>query len=370
MKIKNILVTGENIYIDRHQFLFSEMAKHLNSVEFMPREIEWFEKKIVKQLIKSIYTIRMFSRSRANSLFEKNEKAFILKSRRSEHQISQLERTPDYIFHIFGTYSPLWKRSDIPYAVYLDYTMALAKKAWTPWATFSSPKEQDAWFKQETQLYERSHHLFTMTDLVKNSLIKDYGIKAQKITTVGLASLFKEPYNGIKNFGTQRILFNGSDFERKGGDIVLKAFKIVKEKLPNASLTVIGKKLKTSIEGVENPGSVSSPAALEQLFLSTDLAVAPARCEPTGVFIVDAMRSGVPCIVSANDWNGIPEFLDHGVDSIILEHLRPELLAENMISLLGSTSNLESMSQAARNKVKTQLNWSSIAKKIVQTLPC
>lgn len=370
MKIKNILVTGENIYIDRHQFLFSEMAKHLNTVEFLPRETEWFEKKIIRQLIKSFYTIRMLSRSRANSLFEKNEKAFILKSQHSERRISQLEQTPDYVFHIFGTYSPFWKRSDIPYAVYLDYTMALAKKAWTPWATFSSTKEQDAWFKRETQLYERSHHLFTMTDLVKNSLIKDYGIDAQKITTVGLASIFRDPYEGIKTFGTQRILFNGSDFERKGGDIVLKAFEIVKKKLPNASLTVIGKKLKTSLEGIENPGSVASHAALEKLFLSTDLAVAPARCEPTGVFIVDAMRCGVPCIVSANDWNGIPEFLEHGVDSIIINQIHPEILAENIINLLGNSSRLESMSQAARNKVRTQLNWDAIANKIVQTLSC
>jgi glycogen synthase len=370
LTIKNILVTGESIYIDRHRFLFAEMAKHLNSVEFLPRQIEWFEKKLVKQLIKSFYTIRTFSRSRANSLFEKNEKAFILKSQHSEHQISQLEKTPDYVFHIFGTYSPFWKRSDIPYAVYLDYTMALAEKAWTPWATFSSQKEQEAWFKQETQLYERSHHLFTMTDLVKNSLIRDYGIDEQKITTIGVASLFRDSYKGIKNFGTQRILFNGSDFERKGGDIVLKAFDLVKKKLPNASLTVIGKKLKTSAVGIENPGSISSHAALEKLFLGTDLVVAPARCEPTGVFIVDAMRCGVPCIVSANDWNGIPEFLEHGVDSVIINQLHPELLAENIIGLLENSSGLDSMSQAARNKVKTQLNWGAIANKIIQTLPC
>jgi glycogen synthase len=370
LTVKNILVTGEHVFIDRHQSLFVEMAKHLHEVEFLPREIEWFEKKIVRQLIKSFYTLRMFSRSKANSLFEKNEKAFILKSQHSEHRISQLEHTPDYVFHIFGTYSPFWKRSDIPYAVYLDYTMALAEKAWKPWATFSNQKEQDAWFKRETQLYKDSHHLFTMTDLVKKSLIEDYEIDEQKITTVGLASLFRDSYEGAKTFGTQRIIFNGSDFERKGGDIVIKAFEIVKKKLPNASLTVIGKELKTSIDGIENPGSISSHAELEELFLSADLAVAPARCEPTGVFIVDAMRCGVPCIVSANEWNGIPEFLEHGVDSIIINQLHPELLAEQIISLLGNPSTLESMSQAARNKVRTQLNWNAIANKVVHTLSC
>jgi len=370
MKIENLLVTGENAFIDRRKFLFVEMANLLKNIEFLPRETEWYEKKYIKKSIKAFYTMRMLSRSKANSLFEKNEGAFILKSKRSEQRISQLEHTPDYVFHIFGTYSPFWKRSDIPYAVYLDYTMALAEKAWPPWATFSSRKERDAWFKCETQLYQRSHHLFVMSDIVKNSLIEDYNIDAQKITTVGLASIFREPYKGLKTFGTQRILFNGSDFERKGGDIVLKAFKIVKEKLPNASLTVLGKKLKTSIEGIETPGSISSHTALEQLFLNADLVIAPAHCEPMGIFILDAMTCGVPCIVSANDWNGIPEFLEHGVDGIKINQLLPEILAEHIISLLGNPSSLEAMSQAARNKVRTQLNWNTIASKIVKTLSC
>ncbi|MGA7954598.1 MAG: glycosyltransferase family 4 protein [Gloeobacterales cyanobacterium] len=368
MKIENLLVTGENVFIDRRKFLFVEMANQLKNIEFLPREMEWYEKKYIKQFIKAFYTMRMLSRSKANSLFEKNAGAFILKSKRSEHRISQLERTPDYVFHIFGTYSPFWERSDIPYAVYLDYTMALAEKAWTPWATFSSRKERDAWLKCETQLYQRSHHLFVMSDIVKNSLIEDYRIDARKITTVGLSSIFREPYEGLKTFGSQRILFIGSDFERKGGDIVLKAFKFVKEKLPNVSLTMVGKKLKTSIEGIETPGSISSHATLEQLFLNADLAIAPAHCEPMGIFILDAMSCGVPCIVSANDWNGIPEFLEHGVDGIKINQLCPELLANHIISLLENTSTLESMSHAARNIVKTQLNWKAIAHKIMQTV--
>jgi glycosyltransferase involved in cell wall biosynthesis len=82
------------------------------------------------------------------------------------------------------------------------------------------------------------------------------------------------------------------------------------------------------------------------------------------------MRCGVPCIVSANDWNGLPEFLNHGVDSIIINQLHPEILAEHIISLLGNSSCLEAISCAARNKVQTQLNWNVIANKIMQTLSC
>jgi glycosyltransferase involved in cell wall biosynthesis len=368
MQIKRVVVTGEPFFLNRHQFLFTEMAAHLNYLEFIPRENEWYEWKPVTYLIKAFYAARMRSLSKANSLFQKNQHAFVLKSKRAERRIKQLEYTPDFIFHIFSTYSPFWTQSEIPYAMYLDYTMGLAEQAWLPWASFINRQERDAWFACERRAYERSHHIFTMSTVVKNSLIQDYGIDAHKITAVGASGSFREPYSGIKTFGTQQILFNGSDFERKGGDVVLEAFKLVKNALPNAKLVIIGKAIETEIEGIENPGNIASFSDLEKIFLSTDLVVAPARCEPFGVFIVEAMNYGVPCIVSTNPWNGIPEFLDHGVDSIIIDELDPKQLAVHMIDLLSDPNKLEMMSQAARLKVQTQLNWQHIAKNILSIL--
>jgi glycogen synthase len=357
MEINKIAVTGEPFFLDRHQFLFTELATHFEHLEFIPRENEWYEAGITKRLIKAFYTLRTGSRDQANSLFQKNEQAFILKSKRTEQKIYQLAYTPDLIFHVFSTYSPFWNPSDIPYAMYLDYTMGLAEKGWLPWASFINRQERDAWFRRERQAYERAQHIFTMSQVVKNSLIQDYGINAEKVTSVGASGNFREPYQGQKKLGTQRILFNGSDFERKGGDIVFAAFERVKKALPNARLVVIGKE-------IENPGAIASFSDLEKLFLSSDLVVAPARCEPFGVFLVEAMNYGVPCIVSENAWNGIPEFLDHELDSIVLKELNPQLLADYMITLLSNPVYLELMSQAARRKVQNQLNWHHIAKTI------
>lgn len=368
MEINNMVVTGEPFFLDRHQFLFTEMATHVQRLEFIPRENEWYEADLPKRLIKAFYTLRTGSRDKANSLFQKNEQAFILKSRRTEQKIRQLEYTPDFVFHVFSTYSPFWNPSDIPYAMYLDYTMGLAEKGWLPWASFVSRQERDAWFNRERQAYERAHHIFTMSQVVKDSLVQDYGINAGKVTSVGASGNFREPYQGQKTFGTQRILFNGSDFERKGGDIVFAAFALVRKVLPNAKLVVIGKKIETPIAGIENPGAIASFSDLEKLFLESDLVVAPARCEPFGVFLVEAMNYGVPCIVSKNDWNGIPEFLDHELDSMVINELDPELLADYIVNLLRNSSQLKLMSQAARLKVQNQLNWSNIAKTIAKTL--
>lgn len=205
-----------------------------------------------------------------------------------------------------------------------------------------------------------------MSNLVKSSLVEDYRIKPDKITVVGSSGNVQEPYEGEKTFGSKQILFNGSDFERKGGDLVLAAFNQVKTALPEAKLVIIGKKLAIRENGVDNPGHISSPSEMRNLFLKTDLVVAPARCDPFPTFLMEAMSYGVPCIVSARD--GMPEIIDNGVSGVVIDQPAPDLLAHQIINLLCDIPLLTSMSYNARHKVKTRFNWNDIAKNISQVL--
>ena len=366
MKIKKILVTGESLFLDRHQFLFKALSAHFDDLQFLPRSRVWYESTLLKRLLKGILTIRTKSLSKANALFQKNQQAFILKSQRTEHEIRKLGYRPDLIFHVFGTYSPLWNKFDTPYVTYLDYTTALAEKNWVPWACFLSSKEREYWLECERLAYERAKHIFTMSNIVKNSLIQDYGIESQKITAVGSSGDFQEPYQGEKTFGSKQILFNGSDFKRKGGDLVLNAFQQVKKTLPEAKLVIIGKNLSIQKDGIDNPGHISSRSDLHDLFLKTDLVVAPAYCDPFPTFLMEAMNYGIPCIVSDND--GMPEIVDHEVNGIVIHQPTADLLANHLINLLSNPSKITAMSQEARAKVKTQLNWNIIAHNIVRAL--
>lgn len=299
-------------------------------------------------------------------IYSKTQVSFISNSKKIEHKIRQLEYVPDFIFHVFGLYCPLWNKVDIPYVMYLDYTMALAKKNWPLWVPFINHREYETWIYCEGKAYKRAHHLFSMSNLVKSSLIEDYGIEANQITVVGSSGNFLEPYEGEKMFGNKQILFNGSDFKRKGGDLVLEAFKKVKQALPEARLVIIGKKLSIHEDGIDNPGRISSHLDMRDLFLKSDLVVAPGYCDPFPTFLMEAMNYGVPCIVSAND--GMPEIVDNEVNGIVIHQPTSDLLANHIINLLGNISILKTMSQNARHKVKTKFNWNVIAKNILQVL--
>ena len=365
MEIKKVVVTGNAGFLHRHQVLFKAMHPYFENLECLPSG-NLHSVKLLDTLIKGFFRITDFVHPGMEIKLWTNQRTFITRSQQTERKIRQLQYIPDLVFHVFSTFSPFWDKFDIPYVMYLDYTMALAKKNWLPWAPFTNPKELADWVDCEHIAYERARYILTMSNLVKSSLVEDYCIKPEKITVVGSSGNLQVPYEGEKTFGSKQILFNGSDFQRKGGDVVLAAFNQVKKTLPEAKLVIIGKKLAIVENGVDNPGYISSPSEMRNLFLKTDLVVAPARCDPFPTFLMEAMSYGVPCIVSARD--GMPEIIDNGVSGVVIDQPAPDLLAHQIINLLCDIPVLTSMSQNARHKVKNKFNWNNIAKNISQVL--
>ena len=162
MEIKHVLVTGEPFFLDRHQFLFKSLSSHFEQLCFLPRPSEWYEAKLPRTALKGLLKLRTGDLNRANAVFQKNKTAFVMKSQRAERDIQQLDNLPDLVFQVFGTYSPFWNHSEIPYVMYLDYTTALAEKNWSSWATFLDRRSRDAWFECEQLAYARgkAHFLY------------------------------------------------------------------------------------------------------------------------------------------------------------------------------------------------------------------
>jgi len=365
MQIKNLLVTGEAIFLERHGVLFQSLESHFENISYLPRSLQWYEQSPSRQVLKGVLTGLTRSRSRANSIFQKNSLSFKLKSQRAGREIGQLQPQPDLIFQVFATYRPGWQPSTLPYAILLDYTTALAERNWSDWATFLNERSRNAWFECERDTFQQSAHLFSMSHLVKTSLVQDYGVSPERVTVVGSSGDFAKPYQGEKSFGSHQLLFNGSDFDRKGGSLLLEAFEQVRQLIPDATLVIVGRDLANLPSGVINPGHLSRPE-LHKLFLSSDLVVAPALCDPFPTFLMEAMNYGVPCVVANRD--GMPEIVDHEVDGIVLEQLTPARIAQVIVDLLQNRDRLVQFSQAARTKMRTQLNWSIIAAHIAQVI--
>src|SRR6185436_16056035 len=144
--------------------------------------------------------------------------------------------------------------------------------------------------------------IFTMSELVRRSMIRDFGVPESKVTTVFAGANLdptavrpRAPAIG----GPPTILFMGRLWEPKGGPVLLEAFRQARVTHPDLRLVVAGCSPPLGDEpGVQVVGRIDKHAAggterLFDLYRSADLFCMPSRFDAFGIVFVEAMLHGV-----------------------------------------------------------------------------
>lgn len=367
----NVLVTATPLFLRRHRDIFEGLVPYFG-VNYLAEPAAPYARRAAFKLgsVLHRHAPQAFTAAAEwlGSIHPYDARVFIARSQALESQIARLPNAPDLVLHVFSMCCPSWARPGIPYVMILDYTEALAYRHWRDWAPFATKASFSARLSCEKRAYHNALHLFPFGKGTQQSLIEDYGVNPAKISVIGSSARFSESSDD-KRFGTKRILFygaNGSDFYRKGGDRVRAAFRIVRESIPDAKLAIVGVSSTIADPGVENYGFVSSPDAMRELFLSSDLVLAPARCDPFPVFEIEAMNLGVPCI--ASDVDGIPEIVIHEVTGLVISNVSSETLAAETIRLLNDPQRLAAMSQRAREGARQKFVSAHVARTMAEAI--
>tara|TARA_Y100000034_G_scaffold25723_1_gene30614 strand:- start:20168 stop:21106 length:939 start_codon:yes stop_codon:yes gene_type:complete len=144
--------------------------------------------------------------------------------------------------------------------------------------------------------------------------IQDSGVKnpAIEITRNKLSPKFKKMNIAKK----KQIISVGAVYERKGFDILLKAFAKVADKIPKYSVVIVGrtadshykKKLNKIIKEnnlQERVKFLGQREDIPELLNESELFVMPSRSEGYGLALAEALACGLDCIASKT--GGIPE---------------------------------------------------------------
>ena len=105
-------------------------------------------------------------------------------------------------------------------------------------------------------------------------------------------------------------------------------------------------------------GRVAGPA-LPPLLRSADLMVNVNQHEASAVTSIQAMACGTPVVASANGAH-LDAVVD-GTTGIVVEPLRPALLAQKIRALLAHPMQLEAFSVAATDRARSRYSWDRIA---------
>jgi glycosyltransferase involved in cell wall biosynthesis len=257
-------------------------------------------------------------------------------------------------------------RSGLPYALYLDFTFALTEREWpdrAPMSRFEVP----LWLRQETKTYNGAAAIFCRSQHLANSLRDDYGVDMRKVHVVGAGVNIALPDVGSLPTREQpRVLFIGSDFRRKGGDIVLDAWREVQRRVPDATLTMIGPTPDTLPANVETNGGRWDPMTIIRELRRASLFVMPSRCETWGDVFLEAMAYALPCIGSTND--AMPEIIDDGRTGYVVPSDDPVALAERICELLLDPEKAAAFGLAGRQRVEQRYLWDDVAEQMISVM--
>lgn len=288
--------------------------------------------------------------------------------------LSKIEELNDQDYNVVlqvGAWYDLTKRKDKITVSYHDGNLFTLLKS-----PYSYPKIQEKYIKRainyERSLYEKNDYIFPMSKWLADSFISDFGIKSNKIMPIGAG--INLPYvKEIKNktYDEPNILFIGRDFERKGGKVLLEAFKIVRKEIKNATLTIIGSNLNDALEGVKCVGYISknTKEGIDRLvneYSYASIFVMPSLYEPFGIVFAEAMAHKLPCI--GTNICAMPEIIDNGINGYVVPPKDTKLLAKRIIGLLKEPKMCQEMGGNAYLKYINNYTWNIVVEKIIEAI--
>lgn len=201
--------------------------------------------------------------------------------------------------------------------------------------------------------------------------IKEAGIPREKIRLIPNGINLEEfQINGIFQWKKPYIMTMGRLREKKGFDVLIRAFFKVKESFPWVDLLIAGqgrdeeflisliKELKLG-DSVHLIGTVQGEEKVRKLKGSLFF-VCPSRREPFGIVNIEALACGKPVI--GTHVGGIPDVIKEGENGFLIMPEDPQALAQAMIRLLSFPKLIETFGKRAEEMAKAY-DWTDVAKR-------
>jgi len=223
--------------------------------------------------------------------------------------------------------------------------------------------------KLERQVYHNATTVFVMSGNIRRSLIEQYGLPPGKTTLVYAGAnekMLAQPTSRsmLPVRRSKNIVFAGKDWIRKGGPLLLKAFKKVLRRIPDATLTVIGCQPKTSIHNCRILGMLPKEKVMEE-FSSSAVFCLPTRREPFGMVFIEAMYNHLPVVCT--DTGATPEIVEDGRSGFIVPY-DANLLAERLCFLLENPEIADEFAENGFQRATKRYTWENTGNRMAEVI--
>ena len=221
------------------------------------------------------------------------------------------------------------------------------------------------WRRCEREIYENARMTFTWSSNVSRTLVEEYGEAPERVACVHTGSNAPVPEPSPPDsarYARKEILFVGLDWQRKGGPMLVRAFRELRARHPDATLTVISRVPEgEDLEGVNNVGLVPLEA-LASHYARASVFCMPTRLEPFGNVFIEAMWQQLPIV--ATRVGALPDLVEDGVNGYLVPPGDVASLAERLSALLDDPEGCARMGLAARERASGRYDWPAVARRI------
>lgn len=207
----------------------------------------------------------------------------------------------------------------IPGIVSLDATPLQYDELGAFYRHEKGPAWLETWkWRMNRDCYISARRLVAWSEWTKLGLLAEYGVPADKVTVIppGVnVDEWRRPTPRVAHAGPVKILFVGGDLQRKGGGILLEAFRALR--LPGLELHLVTKSQLPPEPGVfvyNNLEANSQP--LKELYHTCDIFALPTFGDCLPMVLSEAGASGM-AIISTNV-AAIPEIILNGKTGLIV----------------------------------------------------
>ncbi|WP_225743744.1 glycosyltransferase family 4 protein [Marinilactibacillus sp. Marseille-P9653] len=230
-----------------------------------------------------------------------------------------------------------------------------------------SEKKLTQRYMLQMERYSNARYIFTMSNWLRDFLVDIEGFPSNKVIHVGGGINLEIPeFSEIpENDEKFKILFVGRDFYRKGGDLVVNAYKNLRRVTDlKVELYIAGpKKLEKKFygEGIFFLGDLDN-VALSKYYKECDIFCMPSRFEAYGLVFIEALVYGMPCI--ARDSFEMRNFIKDGKNGMLIKNDNIQELSLKIYELL-TNNQIKQNVQKQKEMYLQEYSWDKVAKKIL-----
>lgn len=223
-------------------------------------------------------------------------------------------------------------------------------------------------------IYQRAEACITVSNTMKKEIRRNFKIQTVTVSGNGVNEKYYKEREALRKIYDASYL--GRIDSSKGLDNLLHAWKIVSNKIPSATLVLIGggpeKVMERYRKMIENlnldrnvvmTGFVWRDEEILAILKSSKIFVFPSLNESFGISVAEAMACGLPCIIS-----NIAALIENFSNvAVFINPLDPQDIANKIINLLENERDRESLGRKA-HKFAKKLSWRKVVKKELEIL--